>query len=142
MTRFPYGTTLLLFLISLVFGLELATGLVDDDLMLLRIGGLSDNGQLHGQGWRLLSYAFLHGSILHMGICCLLLLYAGPPLERRIGTMRLLAVFVMASVLGGLALLAKGSFWPTLGTNIGASAGALGLLLAHVVMTRRAPAQP
>jgi rhomboid protease GluP len=142
MTRFPYGTTLLLFLISLVFGLELATGLVDDDLMLLKLGGLSDNGQLHGQGWRLLSYAFLHGSVIHMGINCLLLLFAGPPVERQIGTFKLLAIFSLSAVLGGLVLLAKGSFWPSLGTNVGATAGALGLLLAYVVLIRRLPARP
>lgn len=137
MTRIPYGTILLFFLISFVFGLELATGLVDDDLMLLRIGGLSDNGQLHGQAWRLLSYAFLHGSVLHVGFSCLLLLLLGPRVERQLGTFKLLAIFVLASVLGGLALLAKGAIWPSLGTNLGASAGMIGLLLTHAVLSMR-----
>ncbi len=137
MTRIPYGTILLFFLICFVFGLELATGLVDDDLMLLRIGGLADNGQLHGQGWRLLSYAFLHGSALHVGVSCLLLLFAGPRVERRLGTFKLLAIFMLASVLGGLVLLAKGALWPSLGTNLGATAGMLGLLLTHAVLSMR-----
>jgi rhomboid protease GluP len=140
MKRSLYGTTFLFLLICAVFSLELVTGLVNDDLMLLRIGGLSDNGQLHGQGWRLVTYAFLHASPLHVGLSCVLLWFAGPRVERRFGALKLLLVFLLASALGGMALLAKGAIWPTLGTNVGASAGMLGLVAFHFIMARRVPA--
>jgi rhomboid protease GluP len=136
-----FGTTFLFLLIGAVFGLELVTGLVDDELMLLKIGGLSDNGQLHGQGWRLITYAFLHGSPLHAGLSCVLLLFAGPRVERQLGALKLLAIFLLASALGGLALLAKGAIWPTLGTNVGATAGMLGLVAVHFIMAKRMPKQ-
>jgi membrane associated rhomboid family serine protease len=141
MTRSLYGTTFLFFLIGLVFGLELLTGLVDDDLMLLKIGALSDNGQLHGQGWRLLTYGFFHGSVLHVGFNCCLLLFAGPRVEQQLGALKLLIIFMVASVIGGLALLAKGALWPTLGTNMGATAGMIGLLAAHFYLAWRRRAQ-
>ncbi len=139
MTRSLYGTTFLLFLICLVFGLELATGLVDEELFLLKLGGLPGNGQLHGQGWRLVTYAFLHGSVLHVGFNCLILLYAGLRVERQLGTLKLLGIFLLASALGGIALLAKGAVWPTLDAHLGATSGMIGLLAANFIMAWRAP---
>ncbi len=142
MTRSIYGTIFLLVFICLVFGFELATGLADQELFLLNLGGLSDNGKLHGQGWRLVTYAFLHGSALHIGLNCFLLLFAGPRVERRLGALKLLLIFLGSSVLGGLALLLKGSLWPTLGANLGATYGMIGLVATHFILSRRAPEQP
>src|SRR4051812_7027166 len=99
MTRFHFGTTFLLVALCLVYLFELGTGLAGDELMLLMFGGLPDNGQLHGQAWRLLTYGFLHASPLHILLNCALLLVAGPLVERRIGTLGLLGVFLLASAL-------------------------------------------
>ncbi len=137
MIRSLYGTTFLFFVISLMYVFELATGLAADDLMLLHFGGLSDNGQLHGQVWRLVTYAFLHANPLHLLLNGLLLLMAAPGVERRVGGLMLLAVFLTGSVLGGLALLAKGAIWPSLGTNVGATAGMISLVIARLIIARR-----
>jgi membrane associated rhomboid family serine protease len=138
MTRI-HGTTCLLIAFCLVFVLELGAGLVGDDLMLLHFGGLPGNGQVHGQYWRLLSYAFLHASPLHIAINCGLLLLGGPVVERRYGIASLLALFTILTILGGIAILLIGRQWPNLGTYIGASAGATGLFCTSIYVRLSRP---
>jgi membrane associated rhomboid family serine protease len=129
MNRSPYGTSFLFFVIASIFIVELAAGLVGDELSLLMLGGVADNGNLHGQYWRLLSYAFLHATPVQLILNLVLLVLAGPAVERRIGIRRMLGLFIVASVLGGLAVLAYGAFKPGLGGTIGATAGMLGLIV-------------
>lgn len=140
MTRPSYGTTCLLIAICMVFVLELGAGLAGDELMLLLYGGLPANGQLHGQYWRLLSYAFLHATPWHLAINGILLLLAGPVVERRFGTHGLLGLFAMTTVLGGATFVAIGLQWPTLGTHVGATSGAVGMLCAALYVRLCLPA--
>jgi membrane associated rhomboid family serine protease len=50
----------------IAFIIEVATNSVGSDAALLKLGALPDNGQLHGQFWRLITYSFLHFSWLHL----------------------------------------------------------------------------
>ena len=81
--------------------------------------------------WQLLTYAFLHGGWLHIGLNMWALFLFGPPIERVFGATRFLFYFVVCTVLAALAQLLviaffSGGFYPT----IGASGGIFGVLLA------------
>ena len=65
MSASRHGTILLIVSIAIGFGIELATNSVEDDLALLKLGALPDNGQLNGEFWRIATYSFLHYNWLH-----------------------------------------------------------------------------
>jgi membrane associated rhomboid family serine protease len=81
--------------------------------------------------WQLVSYAFLHGDVLHLFFNMLGLWMFGAELERLWGARRL-GVFLLASVLAAalcqlLVNALRHSYMPT----VGASGGLYGLLLAY-----------
>jgi membrane associated rhomboid family serine protease len=83
--------------------------------------------------WQLLSYAFLHGSLLHLAFNMFALYMFGSALERVFGGRRYL-VFYLVSVLAAavtqLVFAAlTGGVYPT----VGASGGVFGLLLAYAL---------
>src|SRR4051794_16430056 len=79
------GSVALFGLIAAMFLVELAMGAVDNDARLLGLGALPDSGGLHGEYWRLLAFGFLHSNATHLLLNSLLLLLAGPAVERRAG---------------------------------------------------------
>ena len=136
--RFGWGTALILLVIALVFAFESALGAFENDAVLLRLGALPNAG-LHGQYWRLLSFGLLHWNALHIIENAFCLLCLGLIVERRVGTGRLLALFIVASVASGLAILLKYQFIISGGSSVGASGGMFGIMGAALVLTQRAP---
>lgn len=88
-------------------------------------------GSVGFEPWQLFTYAFLHGSIAHIGFNMLALWMFGGTIERLFGS-RAFALYYAVCVVGAaLAQLLviewfSGGFYPTLG----ASGGVFGLLLA------------
>jgi Uncharacterized membrane protein (homolog of Drosophila rhomboid) len=78
--------------------------------------------------WQTLSYAFVHGGLLHLIVNMLALVSFGPALERAWGKWRFLACYATAAVIGGLAqgLTVQQPI-------VGASAALFGLFAAYVV---------
>jgi membrane associated rhomboid family serine protease len=78
--------------------------------------------------WTLLTYAFLHGNWTHVGLNVIWILAFGPPIARRIGSLRFLALFAFTAIAGALLHWAFNpmDFTPL----IGASAGDSGLMAA------------
>jgi len=87
-----------------------------------------------GEYERLLTSAFLHGSLLHLASNMLALYIIGAPLERVLGAGRYLTVYLTAA-LGGSLLAMLLSPPDTLG--VGASGAVFGLFGALVVLRRR-----
>jgi membrane associated rhomboid family serine protease len=83
--------------------------------------------------WQLVTYAFLHGSLLHLAFNMFALYMFGSAIEQVFGTRRYL-VFYFVSVLSAaitqliVAMVTHG-IYPT----IGASGGVFGLLLAYAI---------
>ncbi|MFT6818276.1 MAG: membrane associated rhomboid family serine protease [Myxococcota bacterium] len=81
------------------------------------------------EGWRLLTMGFLHLDMGHILLNMLWLAYTGSALERTLGRLNLLTLYI-ASVLGGSLL----SMWFKPETSsLGASGGVFGLIAAVVV---------
>ena len=91
---------------------------------------LWDLGVQQGEYYRLLSAAFLHGSITHLLVNMFSLYFLGTQVERYLGTTRFLAVYFL-SALGGTTASLIASTTPSLGAS-GAVFGLLGALLLIV----------
>ena len=87
-----------------------------------------------GDYYRLLTAAFLHGSILHIALNMYALYLFGPPVEAAIGRVRFAALYLV-SALGGSAL--SYAFANPLVPSLGASGAVFGLLGAYLVLNRK-----
>ncbi len=82
--------------------------------------------------WQVLTYGFLHGSLMHIGFNMLALYMFGGQIEQVFGSKRFLIYYLGCVFAAALAQLATAAFsggmpYPT----IGASGGVFGLLLAY-----------
>jgi len=126
----PPVTTSLIVANVAMFLLSTSVGGLLDPLALWPIGATPYTG-LGFQPWQLVTYAFLHGSMLHLLFNMFALYMFGGAIEQVFGSRRYLAYYLVCVVSAALAqlLVAKltGGFYPT----VGASGGVFGLLLAY-----------
>ncbi len=80
-------------------------------------GLLSDAVIKQGQFWRLLTYMFLHSSIIHLGVNMLGLHAFGRITENIFGTNRFLAIYFVGGILSGLAHLFLSPGIPAVGAS-------------------------
>lgn len=105
-----------------------------DDYLALSLSGLE-----HGYVWQLLTFQFLHGSLLHIFLNCWALFVFGRPVEWAIGKSRFLVLYFSSGVFGGLLQMVAMWLWPiyfgapTLAT-LGASAGVFGVVAAFAML--------
>jgi membrane associated rhomboid family serine protease len=88
--------------------------------------------------WQLVTYAFLHGSILHIFFNMFALYMFGPALEGHWGARRFLGYFFVCAIAAGATQLAVEYASGTGEPTIGASGGIFGILLAFAVLFPRA----
>lgn len=95
----------------------------------------ADNAVLVAQGeyYRMLSAAFLHAGLLHLGFNMFALYLFGSQVERVLGLGRFLALYLLAAV-GGSAM--SHFFGPPASFGVGASGAVFGLLGAFFVIAR------
>jgi membrane associated rhomboid family serine protease len=84
--------------------------------------------------YRLITSAFLHVNLLHIGVNMIALAIIGPPVEQAIGRWRFAVVYLLAALGGSAAVYAFGS--PGLPV-VGASGAVYGLFGVCLVMARR-----
>jgi membrane associated rhomboid family serine protease len=126
----PPITLALILLNVLVYALELATG-----PEIIRVFGLwppGSGGTFHV--WQLVTYGFLHGSLLHLGFNMLAIWMFGAELEKRWNDLRYLLTYLLSVVVAAMTQIAVSGFFPH-GSSavIGASGGVFGLLLAYAL---------
>lgn len=87
------------------------------------------------QLWRLVSYQFLHGNLLHIVLNMMVLFFLGPTLERHWGSRRFILFYLGCGAAGGLSyllLMAVGLVGA--GPLLGASGAILGVLVACAIL--------
>jgi len=87
----------------------------------------------HGEWYRLITAAFLHYGILHIGFNMYALYIVGPPLEAALGRLRFVVLYLLAGI-GGSALSV--AFGPIGEQAAGASGAIFGLFAALYIIAR------
>ena len=86
-----------------------------------------------GEWWRLLTSAFLHGGIFHLGMNMLVLWWFGPALEQLLGSGRFLLLYLSSGLAGAAGALIDSPDIPV----VGASGAIYGLFGAILVLERQ-----
>jgi membrane associated rhomboid family serine protease len=90
---------IVVFLIQRLVGAPTRTAL-SDYFALSRVGVLQE-----GRAWQLLTYLFLHGGFWHLLMNMVVLVSFGRELEVRLGSWRVLLLYLLSGVLGGVGWL-------------------------------------
>jgi membrane associated rhomboid family serine protease len=117
------------FLIALAAG-----GTFVREFVLLGVDPFGGDGVAQGGWYRLLTSAFLHERLLHIGLNLFALWMFGPPLEAVLGRARFLALYLLSALAGSAASYA---FNPPLQGSLGASGAIFGVVGAVLVADRR-----
>ena len=128
--RKPIVTYTLLAVNLAAFAVEIALGGVDPSVpLLIRLGGIVPDLVRDGEVWRLVSGAFLHGGVMHVGFNLLVLGMLGRFAEQLIGHARFLILYTGSTLAGALAstMFMEGS------VSVGASGALWGVLAAQAV---------
>lgn len=88
----------------------------------------------YGQWWRLITAAFLHGSVLHIAFNMYALYALGPGLEHYLGSRRFAVLYFVAALGGGVASY---MFSPINTLSVGASGAIFGLMAATFLIGRQ-----
>lgn len=138
----PYVTFTLIGINVGIFllGLLLGSGLRADAGWIFENGALfvsnpffPGQGIAEGEWWRLLTSAFLHASILHLGMNMLVLWIIGPPLEEYFGHSRYALVYLVSALAGAAGAL----IWSPHAPTVGASGAIWGIMGAALVLEAR-----
>jgi membrane associated rhomboid family serine protease len=121
------GVNVVVYLISI----SQAGGMINSpSLVFLAKWGLIGPAVANGDWWRLITAAFLHANILHIGFNMLAIGWLGVPVERFIGHARYLALYIVSGLAGSAgALIAT-----PLGLTVGASGAVFGILGALLII--------
>ena len=86
-----------------------------------------------GDWWRAGTAMFLHASLIHVALNMLMLYWIGTPMERAIGHLRFLLIYLVSGLCASAAVLAFAPQSPT----VGASGAIFGILGAAIVYERQ-----
>jgi rhomboid protease GluP len=136
------GTIILLAAFLGAFGIEITRHAVGNEALLLKLGALPDNGELHGEYWRLATYSFLHFNASHLLVNATLLLWIGRVIERRVNVVGAAAIYVSSVLCSAAMILLVHHLYPKIGATMGASGGMFGLLAAALIISYRQRAKP
>lgn len=95
-------------------------------------GALIPGSVAADQWWRLITSGFLHLGLVHVAVNMLTLYFLGPPLERVLGRVRFLAVYLLSLIGGSTAVMLFSD-----SITVGASGALFGILGALLVTFRR-----
>lgn len=126
-TKTLIGVNIFVFLVNLAQGSSLSriSGPLFERGALFIQGGLDQ-----GEWWRLITAAFLHGSIIHLAMNMFVLWIVGAPVEQAIGRGRFLALYFVSGLAGSAGALV---FSPN-AVTVGASGAIFGILGAALVL--------
>jgi membrane associated rhomboid family serine protease len=105
------------------------------DHMALSGGRFQDSGHVYsglaqGDWWRLITAAFLHANIIHIGFNMFALWVIGGPVESYLGRARFLSLYLVAGLAGSAGALLQAPY----GVTVGASGAIFGILGAMLIL--------
>jgi membrane associated rhomboid family serine protease len=128
----PPGTTLLILAnVAIFFLQQLAPGLIGP-FALWPLGSARAGGAGFAP-WQLVSYAFLHGGLMHLAFNMFALYMFGGAIEQVFGTRRYLTYYLVCVVSAALTQLVFAAVTGGVYPVVGASGGVFGLLLGYAM---------
>lgn len=100
---------------------------------------LTEGNLMQGKVWVLLTYSLFHGSFFHLLVNSLLIFFVGRIVEMISGGAALLRVYILSVFLGGAAWALVNLFTHSGGLVIGASGGAMGILIYFCLLRPNEP---
>jgi membrane associated rhomboid family serine protease len=137
-TRILIGINVAVYLAEIVqgAGLNATSGSIYEKGVLVS-SGIDSQGHLvgvaHGEYWRLITAAFLHYGPLHLGLNMLALYWFGTPVERYLGRLRYLLVYLVSGLAGSAGALVVTPHSAT----VGASGAIFGIMGAALILERQ-----
>ncbi len=128
----PRVTYFLLGLIVLVFFIETALGGSTSIGVLKGLGGQVNLWVWDGEVWRLLTAMFLHSGVPHLLFNAWALYILGRDTEAFYGSVRFVAIYLIAGLFGGLAYYLFGSSASATDVSVGASGAIFGIIGAEL----------
>lgn len=124
------GICLLFMILTTVFGGYNA-------LNVLRFGGLQHDLIEQGEVWRILSYAFMHNSYQHFFLNMTFLIILGRPLEKALGSIKFLIVYLSSAVFTGIVIYLVYTSSTISSGSSGVGYGFLGMYLYIIVFQKQ-----
>ncbi len=125
----PYGVIALVAANVLYFLLLMVMGAVENTSAMIRWGALyMEAGEFVGGWYRIVTPMFMHFDIYHLGSNLLMLMAVGDILEKELGTVRVVFVYLVGGLAGNVATV----FWCRMLEKSVVSAGASGAVFALV----------
>jgi membrane associated rhomboid family serine protease len=131
-TKVLIGINVVVFIITASSGANILSGSTGNSTIYARFA-LIPVAVAHGQWYRLITAAFLHYGILHIGFNMYALYLIGPQLEAVLGRLRFVALYVLAGIGGSVLSVALG---PAFEQAAGASGAIFGLFGALYIVAR------
>jgi membrane associated rhomboid family serine protease len=129
----PITTALIVANIAIFLLQSLVPGLIVP-FALWPLGSSSAGGGGIGfQLWQVVTYAFLHGGLLHLAFNMFALYMFGGAMERVVGPRRYLLYYTVCVISAAIAQLLVAAMSREIYPTVGASGGVFGLLLAYAV---------
>lgn len=125
------GLNVLVFVLMTVSGVSIINPTIPD---LLRWGADFGPQTMRGEWWRILTATFVHIGIIHIALNMWVLATAGPLVERMVGNIGFLLLYLVAGLGGSLASL----FWNPMLVSGGASGAIFGIYGALLGLLLRA----
>lgn len=95
-------------------------------------GLMFDPARFTDRPWTVLTYAFVHGNILHLALNVLAISLFGPPVERKLGSGRFVAYYLYCAIGAALVALAFATV-ARVDPFIGSSGAVYGVAVAYVL---------
>jgi membrane associated rhomboid family serine protease len=124
------GINLAVFVVMAISGVSIDNPTIAD---LLRWGADFGPLTLGGEPWRLFTSTFVHIGLMHVASNMLVFAYVGPTVERMLGNVGFLVLYLVAGLAGSLWAL----YWNPLQVEAGASGAIFGIYGALVAMLLR-----
>src|SRR5262245_56520024 len=117
---------------QLFLAMRFGSTATSDSAMLVGWGASLGTLTTNGGWWRLVTSTFVYSSVLHLALSLAALVQVGRILERVVGRLTIIAVYLSAGIFTGLVNLSSHPLAVTVGTS-GAVFGLYGLLIALLI---------
>jgi membrane associated rhomboid family serine protease len=112
---------------------QVAPGIVVPFALWPLASSAASGGEVAFAPWQLVTYAFLHGGLVHLGFNMLALYMFGSAIEQVFGTRRYLVYYLVSVLSAAITQLVFAAVTHGIYPTIGASGGVFGLLLAFAI---------